>query len=66
MRAVVGVQIVEAGTVTVLGQPAGSPQLRDRIGYATQNPSVYADLTVLNRFGTSPRFCVRLPGMWRV
>ncbi len=46
MRAVVGVQIVEAGTVTVLGQPAGSAVLRDKIGYATQNPSVYADLTV--------------------
>ncbi|GAB3466298.1 ABC transporter ATP-binding protein [Actinophytocola sediminis] len=46
MRAVVGVQLVEAGEVTVLGEPAGSPQLRDRIGYATQNPSVYADLTV--------------------
>ncbi len=46
MRAVVGVQIVEAGTVTVLGHPAGSAQLRDKIGYATQNPSVYADLTV--------------------
>lgn len=46
MRAVVGVQIVEAGTVTVLDHPAGSPQLRDRIGYATQNPSVYADLTI--------------------
>lgn len=46
MRAVVGVQIVEQGTVTVLGEPAGSPQLRDKIGYATQNPSVYADLTV--------------------
>ena len=46
MRAVVGVQIVEAGTVTVLGEPAGSAVLRDKIGYATQNPSVYADLTV--------------------
>lgn len=46
MRSVVGVQIIEGGTVTVLGEPAGSPQLRDKIGYATQNPSVYADLTV--------------------
>jgi ABC-2 type transport system ATP-binding protein len=46
MRSVVGVQIVEAGTVTVLGEPAGSSRLRDKIGYATQNPSVYADLTV--------------------
>ena len=46
MRAVVGVQIVEGGTVTVLGEPSGSRALRDKIGYATQNPSVYADLTV--------------------
>jgi ABC-2 type transport system ATP-binding protein len=46
MRAVVGVQIVEGGTVTVLGEPAGSPSLRNRIGYATQSPSIYADLTV--------------------
>jgi ABC-2 type transport system ATP-binding protein len=46
MRCVVGVQIVAGGTVTVLGSPAGSAPLRDKIGYATQNPSVYADLTV--------------------
>ncbi|HWM05333.1 MAG TPA: ABC transporter ATP-binding protein [Actinophytocola sp.] len=46
MRSVVGVQIVAGGTVTVLGEPAGSARLRDKIGYATQNPSVYADLTV--------------------
>jgi ABC-2 type transport system ATP-binding protein len=46
MRSVVGVQIVAGGTVTVLGEPAGSPSLRNKIGYATQNPSVYADLTV--------------------
>jgi ABC-2 type transport system ATP-binding protein len=46
MRAIVGSQIVESGTVTVLGEPAGSPQLRRRIGYVTQAPSVYVDLTV--------------------
>jgi len=46
LRAVVGVQIVGAGSVTVLGRPAGSPELRRRIGYLTQAPSVYADLTV--------------------
>jgi len=46
LRCVVGVQVVAAGRVTVLGEPAGSRGLRDRIGYATQNPSVYADLTV--------------------
>ena len=46
MRAVVGVQIVSGGTVTVLGHPAGSRELRRRVGYATQNPAVYADLSV--------------------
>lgn len=46
LRAVVGVQVVASGRVTVLGHPAGSPVLRDRIGYSTQSPSVYADLTV--------------------
>jgi ABC-2 type transport system ATP-binding protein len=46
MRAVVGVQIVAGGTVTVLERPAGHPELRRRVGYVTQNPSVYGDLTV--------------------
>jgi ABC-2 type transport system ATP-binding protein len=46
MRAVVGVQIVEAGDVCVLGLPAGAPKLRRRVGYVTQAPSVYSDLTV--------------------
>jgi ABC-type multidrug transport system ATPase subunit len=46
MRALVGVQIVLSGSVTVLGEPAGSPGLRRRVGYATQTPAVYADLTV--------------------
>ena len=46
MRAVVGVQIVTGGSVTVLGEPAGSPSLRSRVGYMTQAPSVYGDLSV--------------------
>jgi ABC-2 type transport system ATP-binding protein len=46
MRCIVGVQLIEAGSVTVLGRPAGSPELRRRVGYVTQAPSVYADLTV--------------------
>jgi ABC-2 type transport system ATP-binding protein len=46
IRAVVGVQIVKDGTVTVLGRPAGARELRRRVGYATQTPAVYADLTV--------------------
>jgi len=46
MRAIVGVQIVQSGTVSVLGRPAGSAQLRRRVGYVTQDASVYDDLTV--------------------
>src|SRR5690242_11319619 len=46
MRCLVGVQKIRSGEVTVLGEPAGSPQLRARVGYQTQSPSVYADLTV--------------------
>lgn len=46
MRAIVGVQIVKSGTVTVLGRPAGDPALRRSVGYATQTPAVYTDLTV--------------------
>lgn len=46
MRAVVGTQARATGTLTVLGRPAGDPSLRARIGYVTQAPSVYDDLTV--------------------
>ena len=46
MRAIVGAQVVAGGPVTVLGEPAGSAPLRRRIGYVTQAPSVYVDLTV--------------------
>jgi ABC-2 type transport system ATP-binding protein len=45
MRAIVGVQRVASGTVTVLGEPAGSAPLRHKVGYLTQSPSVYNDLT---------------------
>jgi ABC-2 type transport system ATP-binding protein len=47
LRSIVGVQRTEAGDIRVLGRPAGSAQLRDRVGYVTQSPSVYADLSVL-------------------
>lgn len=56
MRAIVGAQIVAGGEVTVLGEPAGAAALRRRIGYVTQAPSVYADLTArenLAYFGTT-------------
>ena len=58
MRAIVGVQIVRGGTVTVLGLPAGHPELRHRVGYVTQAPSVYGDLTVAENL----RFFTRVLG----
>jgi ABC-2 type transport system ATP-binding protein len=61
MRAIVGVQIVAGGTVTVLGLPAGSPALRRQVGYVTQAPSVYSDLTVLENL----RYFARIVGVGR-
>ncbi|MGW5128841.1 ABC transporter ATP-binding protein [Streptomyces sp. NPDC004069] len=46
MRAVVGTQAKVGGTLEILGLPAGHATLRNRIGYVTQAPSVYDDLTV--------------------
>ncbi|WP_371791143.1 ABC transporter ATP-binding protein [Streptomyces sp. NBC_01471] len=46
MRAVVGTQAKVTGALTVLDHPAGDAPLRRRIGYVTQAPSVYDDLTV--------------------
>jgi ABC-2 type transport system ATP-binding protein len=46
MRALVGVQSGVAGQVSVLGLPAGSAELRHRVGYVTQAPAVYTDLSV--------------------
>jgi ABC-2 type transport system ATP-binding protein len=48
MRSVVGTQIVAGGSIDVLGHPAGSPALRHRVGYVTQNPTVYDDLRVID------------------
>ena len=58
MRAIVGVQIVSGGSIDVLGLPAGSPALRAQVGYVTQAPSVYADLTVRENL----RFFARVLG----
>jgi len=58
LRSIVGVQHITAGTVTVLGEPAGSKELRSRVGYMTQAPSVYRDLTVRENL----RFFARVLG----
>ena len=61
LRAIVGVQIVAGGNVLVLGEPAGSAQLRRRVAYVTQAPSVYADLTVRENL----RYFARVLGLPR-
>ena len=48
MRSIVGTQIIASGSVTVLGRPAGSPELRHRVGYVTQDPTIYDDLRVID------------------
>ncbi len=58
MRALVGVQRIAGGEITIFDQPAGSRPLRDRIGYVTQAASVYDDLTVIENL----RFFARVLG----
>ncbi len=59
MRSLVGVQRISSGTVHAFGEPAGSAALRSRIGYVTQQPSVYDDLTVIENL----RFFARILGV---
>jgi len=59
MRALLGVQRRVSGRVVVLGQPAGAAALRGKIGYLTQAPSVYRDLTV----GENLAYFARLLGV---
>ncbi|OBH93860.1 ABC transporter ATP-binding protein [Mycobacterium sp. E2733] len=48
MRCIVGTQIVNSGTVTVLGHPAGSAALHRRVGYLPQDPTIYNDVRVVD------------------
>jgi ABC-2 type transport system ATP-binding protein len=59
MRSVVGTQILTSGSVTVLGQPAGSPELRRRVGYMPQDPTIYDDLRIIDNV----RYFASLYGM---
>ena len=47
IRAIAGVQARVHGALTVLGEEPGSPAVRRQLGYMTQAPSVYDDLTVV-------------------
>jgi ABC-2 type transport system ATP-binding protein len=46
IRTILGLQESDKGHIKVLGLAAGSKQLRSQVGYVTQSPSVYADLSV--------------------
>jgi len=58
MRAIVGAQEGVTGVLDVLGLPAGHPDLRHRVGYVTQSPSIYADLSIMENL----RYFARLIG----
>lgn len=59
LRSIVGTQIITGGSVSVLGQPAGSPRLRQRVGYMPQDPTIYNDLRVIDNI----RYFAALYGM---
>jgi ABC-2 type transport system ATP-binding protein len=59
MRSIVGTQILTAGSVTVLGHPAGSAPLRRRIGYMPQEATIYNDLRIVDNV----RYFASLYGM---
>ncbi len=61
MRAVIGTQRITGGTVEVLDERAAAPALRHRVGYVSQAPSVYDDLTVRENL----RFFARVLGVPR-
>ena len=59
MRSIVGTQIITAGSVSVLGQPAGSAALRRRVGYMPQDPTIYNDIRIIDNV----RYFAALYGM---
>ena len=51
IRVIAGLQSGVHGRVEVLGKPPGSAFVRNRLGYMTQAPSVYEDLTIAENVG---------------
>jgi ABC-2 type transport system ATP-binding protein len=62
LRSIVGVQTVELGMVRVLGEPAGAPLVRGRIGYMTQSRGLYDDLSVRENVSYFARILDAPPG----
>ncbi len=48
IRVIVGAQKITSGDVQVLGQPAGTPQLRKQVAYTSQGLSIYGDISVID------------------
>ncbi len=46
IRALVGLQSISSGKLTIFGQAAGSSKLRGQIGYMPQTAAIYPDLTL--------------------
>lgn len=59
LRCLVGVQRISSGSVQVLDLQAGQPELRRRVGYMTQAPAVYRDLSVVENL----RYGARMTGV---
>jgi ABC-2 type transport system ATP-binding protein len=57
IRCIVGTQITAGGTVTVLGHPAGTSALRQRVGYMPQDPTIYDDLRVIDNIRYFASLC---------
>lgn len=57
IRCIVGSQIIASGSVSVLGQPAGSAELRHRVGYMPQDPTIYNDLRVIDNIRYFAELC---------
>lgn len=57
IRCIVGSQIIASGSVSMLGQPAGSAELRHRVGYMPQDPTIYNDLRVIDNIRYFAELC---------
>jgi ABC-2 type transport system ATP-binding protein len=62
MRAITGVQAFQSGSIRVLDGNAGDARLRPRVGYVTQAPAVYPDITVAENLRYFARILDAPPG----
>ena len=51
MRSIVGVQIIKSGEIFILGEESGSKEVRGEVGYMSQDPALYEDISVNHNIG---------------